>query len=74
MTPTARHIAERLSGTADSLVTVLEYYGAAHLQDDAAFCEELDSLVFECSVCNWWHDQSEMSKSEDWVCEDCSDE
>lgn len=71
----ARIIAEELQGTCNSLQFALESHewdGADNSQD---FCDTLDSLVFECKVCNWWCETSEMSHDEehDWECEDCAD-
>lgn len=71
--PTAEKIAGILQGTPMSLTAALANYDAEELENDAKFCHELDALVFCCTRCDWWHEQSEMSESEDWVCTECAD-
>lgn len=36
---------------------------------DAVFCDELDSLAFECAVCGWWCGSEEETTES--VCGDC---
>lgn len=72
----ANLVAEELQGTAYYLGAVLERLEGEGLDDDAEFCAVLDSLVFECERCGWWHEISEMGDRNDekWVCESCTDE
>lgn len=35
--------------------------------------ERLDSRIFECEDCGWWHDVSEMAE-DSWSCLDCKPE
>lgn len=76
MTKTVAEIAEELRGSCDSLQNVFERHDMEGMDDDAQFCAELDSLVFCCEQCNWWHEQSEMADDVrgDWICEDCARE
>ncbi|AHJ10739.1 hypothetical protein P106B_56 [Rhizobium phage vB_RglS_P106B] len=72
---TVAEIAEELRGTCQTLTIVLENNDMDGMDNDAAFCAELDSLVFCCERCDWWHEQSEMSdKFEAWICEECASE
>lgn len=72
MTPTemARLAAQRLQGSCQSIANLGEEFEALEL--DGEFCAVLDSLVFCCTECDWWFEQSEMSETEDWVCEECA--
>lgn len=67
----ARRAAELLQGSSQGIANLGEEFEALEL--NAEFCAELDSLVFCCDYCNWWFEQSEMSDTEDWVCEDCAE-
>lgn len=68
----ARKVAEHVQGTGMSLPAAFEALDMPEsLQDDSRFCAELDQLVFCCTCCDNWYEQSEMSENEDWVCEDC---
>lgn len=73
-TPTEMAIeaAAKLQGTANSIASLGEEFEDLQLNDE--FCAKLDELVFECTCCNWWFEQSEMSENEDWVCIDCANE
>lgn len=73
MKVTADQIADELRGTCKSLRESLEGNESEHLENDAKFCSQLDSLVFCCDRCGWWDEIAMMSESEDWVCEDCSE-
>lgn len=77
MTPAnrkARDAANLLQGTCKSIHDLGEEFEA--LQDDQAFCDTLDSLVFCCKQCDWWHDISEiaLTTANGFVCEDCDRE
>lgn len=66
----ARIAAERLEGSCQGIANLGEEFEA--LENDAAFCAELDQLVFCCEQCNWWFEQSEMAEGDDWICESCA--
>ena len=69
----AEEAAEQLQGTCKTIVELRPEFEAA--QDDQTFCDRLDEIVFECTVCNWWCEQSEMAEDcgNEWVCQDCAD-
>lgn len=73
---TVEEIAEELRGTCDSLQTVLERNDMDGMDNDAEFCAALDAIVFECTCCQWWHEQSEMGDRDDdqWICQSCTDD
>lgn len=66
----ARIAAEKLQGSSASIASLGEEFEA--LESNGEFCATLDSLVFCCTCCDNWFEQSEMSDTEDWVCEDCA--
>lgn len=70
---TVEEIADELQGTCKSLQQVLESHDMEGAEEDQAFTDRLDSLVFECAACNWWCEISEMTDDEehDWCCTDC---
>lgn len=72
----AEKIADQLRGTCTFLSTALEAIDREELEDDATFCAHLDSLVFCCVRCDWWHEQSEMAERDDdeWICQQCDSE
>ena len=76
MNKSVAEIAEQLCGTCDSLQNILERNDMDGADNNAGFCAELDSLVFCCEDCNWWHEQSEMAADVrgDWICEECKEE
>lgn len=70
----AEKAAEQLAGTCGTLARLGDEYEEAENED--AFCNRLDELVFECTRCNWWHEQSEMSEHADdeWFCTECEND
>jgi hypothetical protein len=68
----AQAAAEQLTGTCQSISDLGEEF--ENLENDAKFCARLDELIFCCSKCDWWCDQSEMSEKEDWVCDECEED
>lgn len=75
MTPSeiARKVAEYLQGTCSSVAVALETLGYDdELSLDDEFCAVLDDLVFECTTCNWWYEQSEMADDDERQCEECA--
>ena len=68
----ARKVADELQDTADSLYNV----ATEQEQNDAQFCSELDTRVFQCTCCSWWYEVSEMAeiKNDEWVCINCEPE
>jgi hypothetical protein len=57
--------AEKLQGTCNSLGDEMVDWTDAEL-------EEFDNLVFECEVCGWWCETSEMAPDENVImCEGC---
>lgn len=38
---------------------------------NSVFCARLDELVFECTVCNWWHAIDELGNGESMICLEC---
>lgn len=67
----AEKAADQLQGTSKAIYDLGEEYEA--LENNAEFCAVLDSLVFCCTVCENWFEQSEMSETQDWICESCED-
>lgn len=69
-------LAQRLNGTCSSVDAELAAMGLdLELQDlDAADCELLDAIVFECVFCNWWHGAGEHGADETagFACTGCS--
>lgn len=74
MTPSEMAIkaAQQLQGSSKTIADLGEDY--ENLELNAEFCSKLDELVFCCTTCDNWFEQSEMSDTEDWVCEECSHE
>ena len=70
----AEQAANELQGTCKAIYELGEEFEAA--ADDMDFCNRLDELVFECEVCNWWYEQSEMAEREDlrWICQECNED
>ena len=66
----ADQAAEQLIGTCKSIAELGPKFEDA--MNDKTFCARLDELAFECELCNWWHETSEMVDS--WVCQQCSSE
>jgi hypothetical protein len=68
-------IAYELQGSCQSLEALLEFHEMEGAENDAAFCNALDQLVFQCEGCGWWCEISEMTDDEenDWNCTDCVD-
>lgn len=69
----AEKVAYDLQGTCNSLLSQLEKIDREDLEMNDQFCARLDSMVFECSTCNWWCEVSEMTNDpeHDWNCTDC---
>ena len=65
-------IVHELLGSCDSLDSAIERNNAPNIWLNSEFCEFLDSRIFLCDNCGWWHNQSEMSEQEDWVCINCA--
>lgn len=63
--------AARLAGTAKTIAQLGPEFEAA--ESSQAFCDRLDTLVFNCTGCDWWFEHDEMSVTEDWVCRECAD-
>lgn len=59
-------LAERLRGTPQSLLDAVGDGPDLTAADHQA----LDQLVFECEVCGWWCEMSEMLDDRDGVCDD----
>lgn len=70
MTALAIKAAEKLQGSSGTLVQLGEEYEEAE-NNSFTFCAVLDDLVFKCTVCNNWFEQSEMSEEHDWICNSC---
>lgn len=72
MTPyeAATQAAEQLQGTCNAIYNLGPEF--EELQNNDVFCARLDELVFCCTVCEWWREQSEMSENEDWICNECA--
>lgn len=66
----AYDVAHELQGTCKSLQEV----ATDEEINNKEFSQELDTLVFECERCNWWHEISEMADNEEWICEECENE
>jgi hypothetical protein len=71
----ARKAAHRIAGTCDSLDGVLENMGHDGADNLMEFCKEFDRLVFCCTSCDWWHEQSQNADREgNWICRECAAE
>lgn len=68
----ASEIVDELRGTCNSLLLLLEEKGVV---DNAIVLTAIDQDIFECAVCNWWCDMSELSEHDhgtgDNICADC---
>ena len=64
----AQEVANDLIGTAGNL----HDHATPDEINSLKFCCELDSLVFECSVCGWWCGSEEMES--DGICQECFDD
>lgn len=70
----AKKVSERLEGTCDSIPGILEQLDFdPGLEDDTAFCAELDQNVFCCLQCEWWFEQSgnDDPSGTGWLCDEC---
>lgn len=69
----AERVAEQLRGSCLSKFSLGDEVEDAF--DDITFCNRLDELVFQCTICHWWWEQSEMAEDcgDDWVCQECSE-
>lgn len=86
MVKLAQQVAARLEGyggggeDVESILEKLDY--DPNLRDPAlndSFCDELDRLVFCCTVCEYWFAQSEnanpgYTKPDPWMCKGCKRE
>ena len=73
----AARAAGMLENTSDSLEDLAERDArTAVVVDDAEFLKYLDSMVFCCVSCNWWHRQRENATPDgaEWECQECHDE
>jgi hypothetical protein len=71
----AERVAKRLEGTSDSLIRVFEQLDLDEgLENNSEFCARLDSLVFCCSVCDWWFEvgMTGADVNGQWACVECS--
>ena len=67
----AHQAAERLQGSSLTIASLGPEFEA--LENDSAFCAELDQIVFCCEGCNWWFEQYEMAEGDGWLCESCGE-
>jgi hypothetical protein len=68
MAERAQEVAGQLLGTPHNLT----YAASAAEMSDKTFCQELDSLVFECIGCGWWCDVEELHDTDEGQkCNDC---
>lgn len=73
----AEAVAARVEGTSDSLLRALEALELDEgLQDNSAFTDRLDSLVFCCTRCDWWFGVGDTGSdvSGQWACVECGGE
>ena len=68
MTQRAQEVAAELMGTPHNIT-----WAASNAEiQDKTFCQELDTLVFECMGCGWWCDVEELhDTAEGDMCDDC---
>jgi hypothetical protein len=75
MPPLRQYMAERAQEVADALRGTphnIDYKASAAEIADPTFCQELDTLVFECLGCGWWCDVDELHDTpEGSKCDDC---
>lgn len=69
--PRWHEIIESLRGTCKSLHDVFED-GEEDLENDAKFCELLDSELLVCNTCGWWAETHEVD--DDGDCAQCQGE
>lgn len=62
-------LVEEYRGTCNSLMESDENW-----LDEQGLLQEFDNEIFECELCGWWCEQSEMSEGMPQVCDDCADE
>ena len=71
----AAHAAEMLEGTTDSLEDLVDR--TIGIDDDTIctpeFLQALDTMVFCCAECGWWHRQRENATpdGDEWICQEC---
>lgn len=61
----ANEVAEALMGTAKNL----EDESTEEERNNSDFCDQLDSTITLCDVCDWWVEAAEICA--DGHCEDC---
>jgi hypothetical protein len=68
----ARDAANHLQGTCKSVHDLGPQF--EELQNNSDFCATLDSLVFCCEECEWWHDVAEihLDTGSGFICNDCA--
>lgn len=66
----AREVADEIAGSCRRLNAV----ATTEEVNNAEFCAELDSLVFECDGCGWWCWAEEESNAEPGNCDECAPE
>lgn len=68
----ADEIVDELRGTAGNLQSLLE---EKDVVDNDIVLRVIDDEIFECIVCNWWCDMSELSENDHGLeyntCSDC---
>ena len=64
---------EYLQGTCKSLSEACNEHDIEHESLTQAELDELDNHIFECPVCNWWYETSEMQTADNGenVCSEC---
>lgn len=75
MVRVAQRVAARLEGYSKSIETVLEELDLGGEENNTSFCHELDRLVFCCTKCDYWFNQTENAnpgyEGGDWMCREC---
>lgn len=75
----AEFIAYELLGTCVpsviSLIEMLDLYGYPQsCLEEKYICEVVDSITFNCEVCNWWCEAGDYAENtEEEICSDCGD-
>jgi hypothetical protein len=73
----AARAAQKLEYTTDTLEELAEKDDEiAEVGDNKEFLKYFDSMIFNCTTCNWWKRQRENATPDaaEWQCQECFDE
>jgi len=70
-------IIDSLTGTCESLDSILDRHNLLYENLNDEHFSEIDSRIFQCTNCGWWCEQyenHEHPESGEWICDDCFNE